>query len=29
VMSTFNAPSNRNEAVNEEMIWAINLFKLV
>ena len=29
VISTFKAPSNRREAVKEEMIWAIKRFKLV
>lgn len=29
VKSTFNAPSNRSEAVMEETIWAIRRFKFV
>lgn len=29
VMSTFKAPSKRNDAVKEDIIWANNLFKLV
>merc|ERR1719222_957832 len=28
-MSTFKAPSNRSEAVSEEMIWASNLLRFV
>merc|ERR1740139_1825660 len=29
VTSTFKAPSNLKEAVKEEIVWEINLFKLV
>merc|ERR1719421_1354846 len=29
VISTLRAPSKRNDAVSEEIIWANNLFKLV
>merc|ERR1712032_1448694 len=29
VTSTFKAPSNLREAVKEEIVWEINLFKLV
>ena len=29
VISTFKAPSKRNEAVNDEMTYAMSLFKFV
>ena len=29
VTSTFKAPSNLKEAVKDEIVWEINLFKLV
>jgi hypothetical protein len=29
VTSTFKAPSNLNEAVNDEITWEMSLFKLV